>query len=236
MEIYNPTYNSETNKIVAYLENPKTFFGWENSKIEISVDDELRDLLSSNTKVWSNYLETIMDKIEIYNNCCGRCLDTEECDERPYRYSAKLKQVDTDIIGNNTSIVEVDSILYSTLQREHDFRNISSYRYLEKYGNTDVDDLDNNTKKVLENYSKQVDKGEMIVPMWMCVEDDLPEFNLNVLVYAHSKTPNMGNLRSIIIAKRIDSKDDFIERMLDENHFNCGKVTHWAHLPKPPEK
>ena len=96
MEIYNPTYNSEKNKIVAYLENPKTFFGWENSKIEIEVDDELKKYIlntSINARLKNNVnidITPIMDRIEISKQeCDGSCFG--ECVNE---YTAKLKQVD----------------------------------------------------------------------------------------------------------------------------------------------
>ncbi len=112
MEIYNPTYNSETNKIVAYLlpepetltlacccgdynpisgeNNTKCFahYEYENSRIEIEVDNELRDFL--NIQYIGLDINNIMDMIDVSKpECDGSCYG--ECVNE---YTAKLKQVD----------------------------------------------------------------------------------------------------------------------------------------------
>ena len=121
IQINNPTYNSTTNKIDAYLLpdpngedymiNKQISFDewdlvfdkelyesdklkWQNSKIEISVDNELRGVIIGYILKLGVFkdLTPIMDSIEVSNNCCGRCI--EGMDECKITYIAKLKQVD----------------------------------------------------------------------------------------------------------------------------------------------
>lgn len=116
MKIYNPTYNSSTNTIIAYLlpepkldiqcvcDRPTTMcsdhYSFENSKIQISVDDELREFVENylilkgasninlifDISLITDRIESIEIKQSLYNSHKPKLIDS--------KYTAKLKQVD----------------------------------------------------------------------------------------------------------------------------------------------
>lgn len=103
MEIHNPTYNSETNKIVAYLlPKPKKLGNYskyyeklkdyKNSRIEIEVDDELREFIENYIgDVWNYDITPIMDRIEV-KEIMPKLQSVGQF--KKCTYKAKLKQVD----------------------------------------------------------------------------------------------------------------------------------------------
>ena len=89
MKLHNPTYNSETNKIVAEL---------NGASIEIEVDDELkefveREFLLNAMKTYNPDITPIMDRIEVTENKKDYSGNVSFNDLTP-TYIAKLKQVD----------------------------------------------------------------------------------------------------------------------------------------------
>lgn len=75
---------------------------------------------------------------------------------------------------------------------------------------------------------------------WISVEDGLPDYGVNVLVYGVPKQPTMSN-RTLIINNRIDVKGTSIEktadRYIDKFGFrNMGETFYWQPLPPPPQQ
>ena len=76
-------------------------------------------------------------------------------------------------------------------------------------------------------------------PAWISVEERLPEFHEEVLVYAIGKedafTPVMA-VSEIYIFKLLPFSNGTIEWRDPWDYFNKNyKVTHWMPLPKPPQ-
>ena len=77
------------------------------------------------------------------------------------------------------------------------------------------------------------------VPAWISVEERLPEFHEEVLVYAIGKedafTPVMA-ISEIYIFKLLPFSNGAIEWRDPWDYFNKNyTVTHWMPLPKPPD-
>ena len=78
---------------------------------------------------------------------------------------------------------------------------------------------------------------------WVRVEDRLPDYGIDVLVYGLPKeSPQMGGSKPIIrINRRIDLNGTSAERdkkrLVDENDFpHMVRVTHWRYLPAKPNQ
>ncbi len=76
---------------------------------------------------------------------------------------------------------------------------------------------------------------------WIKVEDDLPPFGEEVIVFGEHRTasPQMGGAYQFM-TERVDlshlKPDIYLIRLLDENQFkNARYVTHWMHKPKNPQ-
>jgi hypothetical protein len=78
---------------------------------------------------------------------------------------------------------------------------------------------------------------------WIRVEDELPDFEVDVDVYGFRKQshPQMGGSKPItFISRRRDLRGTPLwksrERQVDENDFICAEnITHWQPRPSPPK-
>lgn len=79
---------------------------------------------------------------------------------------------------------------------------------------------------------------------WISVDAKLPKLDEQVLVWGlpTNPQPQMGGIKpKVSITARFDPKGTMIdnsrerERLLDKNNFRLIKVTHWQHLPTPPQ-
>jgi len=77
--------------------------------------------------------------------------------------------------------------------------------------------------------------------LWISVNDKLPDFSKNVLVFGETKgsNPNMGG-GYVFITQRKDLKGTPMEgkedRYLGNDNFYANYVTHWMELPDKPNK
>ena len=73
---------------------------------------------------------------------------------------------------------------------------------------------------------------------WISVQDRLPDFEQNVLVYAEVKLENISPESMMVVTHRHKYRfADFWSWSEPSQYFNEDyKITHWMPLPEPPKE